>query len=87
MANVDLRIQHIEAMASPAEVFARFPLDKDGSKAIASYRQTIAKIIRGEDSRLLAIVGPLFDPRSEGGAGVCTEARRLRQEVEDRCSS
>ncbi len=66
MANVDLRIQQIEAMASPNEVFARFPLDQDGSDAIASYRQTIARIIRGEDPRLLAIVGPcsIHDPKA-----------------------
>ena len=61
MANVDLRIRQIEAMASPNEVFARFPLDQDGSNAIASYRQTIAKIIRGEDPSACDC-RPMLDP-------------------------
>lgn len=66
MANVDLRIQQIEAMPSPSEVFARFPLDQAGTEVIASYRQTIGKIIRGEDPRLLAVVGPcsIHDPKA-----------------------
>ena len=83
MGNVDLRIQQIEAMVSPNEVITRLPLNEESTKRIASFRTTIGKIITGEDSRLLAVVGPcsIHDPKA--AIDYAKKLSEFAHEVED----
>jgi 3-deoxy-7-phosphoheptulonate synthase len=64
MANVDIRIRKVEALATPDELYTQFPVDEATSDSIHRSRQTVNDIIQGRDRRLLAIVGPcsLHDP-------------------------
>lgn len=72
---IDIRISGIEPLVSPAELADRLPVSPELCAAISASRETVNNIIKGRDSRLLAIVGPcsIHDP------GAALEyARRLR---------
>ena len=83
MANVDIRIRKVEALATPDELYKQFPVDEATSDSIHRTRQTVNDIIQGRDRRLLAIVGPcsLHDP-----VAALEYARKLKElslEIED----
>ncbi|MBL7002581.1 MAG: 3-deoxy-7-phosphoheptulonate synthase [Gammaproteobacteria bacterium] len=54
----DLRIVDVKTMNSPESIFKDFPLSEAASETVYEARQSIYKIINGEDDRLLVVVGP-----------------------------
>ena len=64
--NTDLRISSYEPLISPAELCTKYPLSDKLADQIEKSRKTVNAILKGEDSRLLAIVGPcsINDPVS-----------------------
>lgn len=60
----DLRIQKTTELISPEQLVADLGVSDTGAKTVANARHTIHNILRGEDDRLLAIVGPcsIHDP-------------------------
>jgi len=59
MPNVsDSRIVSIESVSSPKEVLNEFPLTQSIESLVAQTRTKIGRILRGDDKRLLVIVGP-----------------------------
>ena len=56
--NDDLRIGKVRALLAPAILHEEIPLDDGGAELVASSRQVVAEILRGDDPRLLAVVGP-----------------------------
>jgi 3-deoxy-7-phosphoheptulonate synthase len=54
----ELRTQPLGPMPTPAELVAAHPLTDDVAQSIAHSRQQIENILKGNDSRLLVIVGP-----------------------------
>ncbi|MDG3088082.1 3-deoxy-7-phosphoheptulonate synthase [Vibrio hannami] len=54
----ELRTQPLGPMPTPAELVAQYPITDDVAERIESSRRQIEKILKGEDSRLLVIVGP-----------------------------
>jgi 3-deoxy-7-phosphoheptulonate synthase len=60
----DLRIRATKPLIAPAILEEELPLDDAGAELIAQARRDIAKIIRGEDDRLVVVVGPcsIHDP-------------------------
>jgi 3-deoxy-7-phosphoheptulonate synthase len=52
------RISHITPLPTPAELKAQFPLTSKGRETVLGSRSSIEKILFGEDSRLLVVVGP-----------------------------
>lgn len=60
----DVRIKEIADLKTPAEIAALYPLTDEDKNAIAGYRNTVNAIIKGQDERLLAVVGPcsIHDP-------------------------
>ena len=83
MANVDIRIRKVEALATPDELYAQFPVDEATSESIHQARQTVNDIIQGRDRRLLAIVGPcsLHDPAA--ALDYAKKLKSLSSAVED----
>lgn len=75
----DLRIVAVKPLIAPNALAAELPLDESGARLISSARQEAGAIIRGEDDRLLVVVGPcsIHDP----GAAV-EYAQRLVSVVE-----
>lgn len=73
----DLRIKEIKELLTPAAVMTEFPLSESAALVTYQTRQAIHNILKGEDDRLLVIIGPcsIHDP----GAAL-DYARKLKAE-------
>jgi len=62
----DIRIRSVRPLISPAILEDELPLSELGSAAIQRARREVAKVILGQDQRLLAVVGPcsVHDPEA-----------------------
>src|SRR5882724_13234285 len=71
----DLRVENIRPLLPPAILLEELPVSETASQTVARGREELAKILWGEDDRLVVVVGPcsIHDPR----AGM-DYARRLR---------
>jgi 3-deoxy-7-phosphoheptulonate synthase len=60
----DLRIHEIKELSPPAHLSREFPLTEQASATTFSARRAIHEILRGQDDRLLLIIGPcsIHDP-------------------------
>ena len=60
----DLRIENLRPLLPPAILMEEFPLGEHSSRTVAEGRQSIERILRGEDDRLVVVVGPcsIHDP-------------------------
>lgn len=60
----DLRIMGIKEVIAPAELHGELTITDKASRCVFTARTAVQKILRGEDDRLLAIVGPcsIHDP-------------------------
>ena len=56
--NDDLRIDKIRPLISPDVIADELPVDEQSAALIEQSRRTVARILRGEDERLLVVVGP-----------------------------
>ncbi|GAB3614033.1 3-deoxy-7-phosphoheptulonate synthase [Humibacter ginsengisoli] len=58
------RVVALEPLPTPAEVRAELPLSADAASLVARSRREIEAVLRGDDPRLLAVVGPcsVHDP-------------------------
>lgn len=54
----DVNIVGTMPLTSPASLKAEFPVSDAAAQMVYDSRQTIARILRGEDRRMIAIVGP-----------------------------
>ena len=62
----ELRTQKLETLITPRELATLSPLDNDTAQRILYSRHQVEAILRGEDQRLLVIIGPcsLHDPKA-----------------------
>ena len=60
----DVRISSIEGLKSPAELASAYPISQENAERICSFRSEVNSIIKGEDRRMLAVIGPcsIHDP-------------------------
>ncbi|MCB1675713.1 MAG: 3-deoxy-7-phosphoheptulonate synthase [Halioglobus sp.] len=81
----DLRIQKINELISPEQLIADIRVSDAAAATVAGARNTIHRIIAGEDDRLLAIVGPcsIHDPDAarEYGRRLREAARSIAEDV------
>lgn len=80
----NLRITGIKPLIPPESLMREIPITERAEKTVIESRRVIEAIIRGDDPRLLAIVGPcsIHDVKAaEEYAGLLDE---LRRKVEDR---
>ncbi len=54
----DLRIQSLHPLLPPAILMEELPISETASEVVTEGRRSAEKIVRGEDDRLLVIVGP-----------------------------
>ena len=61
----DLRILAMKEVSPPDQLLTEFPLSENASRCVFQARQEIQKVLRGEDDRLVVVVGPcsIHDPR------------------------
>ncbi|MBX3739907.1 MAG: 3-deoxy-7-phosphoheptulonate synthase [Akkermansiaceae bacterium] len=81
----DLRISGINPLISPAVLAYYLPISEQASELVANSRAQAEAILRGDDDRLLAIIGPcsIHDPEAalEYAAKLKVEAERLKDDV------
>lgn len=81
----DLRITGLNPLISPAVLAYYLPLTEGASELVASARAQADAILRGDDDRLLAIVGPcsIHDPEAamEYAIKLKAEAKRLEKDI------
>src|SRR2546426_9282791 len=76
MKTRDLHVESIRPLLPPAILLEELPLSEKGSLVVGRTRKEVTRVLRGEDDRLLVVVGPcsIHDPV----AGL-EYARRLAQ--------
>jgi 3-deoxy-7-phosphoheptulonate synthase len=81
----DLRITGLNPLISPAVLAYYLPISEQASELVASARMQAEAILRGDDDRLLAIVGPcsIHDPEAalEYARMLKEEAKRIEKDV------
>ena len=82
----DLRIAEIKELSPPAHVLREFPCTEVVGGVVATARATIHRILRGEDDRLVAVIGPcsIHDPEAavDYARKLAAERERLRDDLE-----
>ena len=60
----DTRITGMEEVVAPNDLLSEIPVSDEVSELVFSNRQTISRLLKGEDPRLLVIIGPcsIHDP-------------------------
>jgi 3-deoxy-7-phosphoheptulonate synthase len=79
----DLRIQSLRPLLPPAILMEELPLGDRGSEVVAQARESLAKILRGEDDRLIVVTGPCSIHDPDAGREY---ARRLRKVADEHAS-
>ena len=62
----DIRIKRIKDLLPPVALMERFPASKNATKSVVTSRKAIHEIFKGNDDRLLVVIGPcsIHDPKS-----------------------
>ncbi len=79
----NLKIKSITPIIAPADLRQVFPMNEGGSEFITASREQIKKILRGEDHRLMVVVGPcsIHDPK--GAVDYAERLASLATELSD----
>lgn len=80
----NVNIQRIEPLASPSEFLERLPSTPQISQLVKDGRQQIARILRGEDDRMLLITGPCSLHDAKAGYEYAQRLKKLADEFQDR---
>ncbi|GAA5190711.1 3-deoxy-7-phosphoheptulonate synthase AroG [Ferrimonas gelatinilytica] len=84
--NDDVRINQIKELLPPVAILERFPATDRVANTVFAARSAIAKILQGEDDRLLVVIGPcsIHDPVAalEYGRRLLALRERYRDSLE-----
>ena len=79
----DVRISRIDSLKTPSELQKLCPALPDDEKRISSYRHAVADIIKGNDNRLLGIIGPCSIHDPEAAIDYASRLKKLSDKVSD----
>jgi 3-deoxy-7-phosphoheptulonate synthase len=81
----DLRIDRLKPLIPPAILMEQYPIGDAASVTVAEAREAATRILRGEDDRLVAIVGPCsihdVEAARDYGRRLKAAADRLREDL------
>ena len=80
----DVNILDTAPLISPAELKEKHPLSDELVRFVYESRETVKKILRGEDKRLIAIVGPCSIHSSQIAIEYAKKLAALAHDVQDR---
>lgn len=80
----NLNVREVTPIIAPADLKQVFPLSVEGAAFVSDSRKQIKAILRGEDKRLMAVVGPcsIHDPKA--AMEYANRLANLAKKVEDR---
>ncbi len=79
----DVNIVGTTPLISPAALKSQLPASDTAAKAVYEARKTAARILHGEDSRIIAIVGPCSIHNEQVALEYADRLRTLAEEVKD----
>ena len=79
----DVRIESIDSLIAPKTVIARYPVSKPATALIKTTRTRVADIMRGNDDRLLVVIGPCSIHDADAACEYATRLMRLRVQYAD----
>ena len=83
--NLDnIKVSRFERLLSPQKIREELPLSDQGAKDIASHRDAIRACLRGEDPRLMVIIGPCSIHDTEAALEYAQRLKKLSEKVQDR---
>ena len=68
----------------PKDIRAEMPLSAEMTERKAAFDRDVARVLRGEDDRLLLIIGPCSADREDAVFEYCTRLRILQEKVSDK---
>lgn len=77
----DLRITGIKELSSPEKVCSELPISETGAKTVYETRQAIYRILKGEDDRLMVIIGPCSIHDPEAAIDYATRLKKVAEEL------
>jgi 3-deoxy-7-phosphoheptulonate synthase len=77
----DLRIDRLKPLLPPAILMEELPVSERASTIVALARQVLARILRGEDDRLLLVVGPCSIHDLQAAEEYATRLKALAEEL------
>src|SRR4051812_502066 len=80
----NINVRKLDPLITPAGLKFEQPLSEAGADAILAGRETVKKILNGEDSRLMAIVGPCSIHDEKAGLEYAERLLKLAKHVNDR---
>ena len=80
----DLHVITTEALVAPRLLKEQLAIDDRIARTVVEARQTVRRIIRGEDSRLMCIVGPCSIHDPDAALDYAGRLARLRAQLEER---
>src|SRR5437870_1127146 len=84
MKTRDLHVESIRPLLPPAILLEELPLSEKGSLVVGRTRKEVTRVVRGEDDRLLVIVGPCSIHDPVAALEYAKRLAKLSQEVSDR---
>lgn len=79
----DLRITDVVEVSSPAELIREFPMTDNAGETVYQARQEAHRIIKGEDDRLLVVVGPCSIHDTKAAHEYADRLSVLKEELKD----
>lgn len=79
----NLNVHEVSPIIAPAELKQVFPLTLENAEFVAASREKIKQILRGEDKRLMAVVGPCSIHDPEAAIDYARKLSKLSRQVED----
>ncbi|MCS7062699.1 MAG: 3-deoxy-7-phosphoheptulonate synthase [Methylacidiphilales bacterium] len=79
----NLRVRDFLPLITPAEIHQRYPISNRAAEIVHQGRETIKAILRGQDRRLLVIVGPCSIHDVTGAMDYAQRLVQLRPKIED----
>ncbi len=80
---IDLRIERVDPLVSPRELSQELPISDELMSSILKNRDQVNNVIQGDDSRLLAIVGPCSIHDIDAALEYADRLHDISKKVED----
>jgi len=79
----NLHVKEIVRLLPPRELKDEFPMTERSNQTVVEGREIVKRILRGDDPRLLVIVGPCSIHDVDGALEYAQKLNRLREELAD----
>ncbi|HTQ38798.1 MAG TPA: 3-deoxy-7-phosphoheptulonate synthase [Pirellulales bacterium] len=80
----NINVGRIEPLISPQELKTEHPLSEAAAETVVDSRETVKKILAGDDARLMVIVGPCSIHDEQSGLDYAQRLSELSRRVNDR---